>query len=261
MTNRIKFHSFHSANKENMQYSPAPVKNHIPEWFLKKEKYRKNPDGSEQMVSFTKDGKTFDHKYPTWKSCPAILDVFISGYYLFTPCDIEVKINKNFNSDGVPATIDFSDEWKNPVFGPPICQPRGTEEGLPHPEGYYNYNYTWILNWFTQVPEGYTVFFTHPINIENLPFKTMSGFIDSANILLGTGRFPFYLKENWEGIIPAGTPFAQVIPIKNESWEAEIVEHSVEEMFAMKKQMHEEYRIGNALTPYKDLDWLKKHYE
>lgn len=259
--NKIKFHSFHSANKNNMQYKPAPVKNHIPKWFLEKDKFRKNADGSYQIVSFVKNGETINHKYPTWKSCPALLDVFTSGYYLLTPCDIEVVDNKKNSDSDAPLLLNFSDEWKNPEFGPPICQPRGIEDGLPYPEEYHNYTYTWILNWFTQVPEGYTVFFTHPINIENLPFKTISGFIDSANILLGTGRFPFYVKKNWKGIIPAGTPFAQVIPMKNESWESEIVEHTVEEMFSMRKQMQEEYRVGNALTPYKDLDWLKKHYE
>lgn len=262
MTNNvIKFHSFHSENKNAMQYRPQPVKNHIPKWFLDKEKFRRKADGSYETYFFTKNGETIEHKYPTWKSCPAILDIFTSGYYLFTPCDIEIKMNEIISKEDEPVSLIFDDKWKRPTFGPPICQGRGIEDGLPYPEGYYSYTYTWLLNWFTQVPEGYTVLFTHPINIENLPFKTISGFIDSANILLGTGRFPFYIKENWQGIIPAGTPFAQVIPIKNESWNSEIVEHTDEECFELRNKMHEEYRIGKGLTPYKDLDWLKKSYE
>jgi hypothetical protein len=32
------------------------------------------------------------------------------------------------------------------------------------------------------------------------------------------GNLPFFLKEGFEGIIPKGTPIAQIIPFKRESW-------------------------------------------
>jgi hypothetical protein len=99
------------------------------------------------------------------------------------------------------------------------------------------------------------------MNIPNLPFKTMSGFIDSTNPLIGNGNIPFYLKKNWEGVIPAGTPYAQVIPIKNESWKSEIINYSLEEMLDQINKKEKDYMIGHHLTRYKEKDWTKKTYE
>jgi hypothetical protein len=32
------------------------------------------------------------------------------------------------------------------------------------------------------------------------------------------GRYPFFLKTGFTGLIPAGTPIAQIILIKNDKW-------------------------------------------
>jgi hypothetical protein len=45
--------------------------------------------------------------------------------------------------------------------------------------------------------------------------------VDSDKLhLLGT--FPFFIPEGWEGTLPAGTPYMQVLPFKRENWEHEI---------------------------------------
>lgn len=271
--NLIRFHSFHSENKNAMEYKPTSVKNNIPEWYINKEKFAKNADGSYDLKTVVKDGKTFHHKQHTWKSCPALLDIFLSGYYLLTPCDIEVKKNEMMIDETYPPVIfKFDQKWNNSTnfedwsqdqFGFPICGGRGIQEGLPYPKGYYPYGYYWIPNWFAQVPENYTLLFTHPMNIENLPFKTMSGFVDSSNILVLTGKYPFYIKEDWEGVIPAGTPFAQVIPIKNESWQSQIVDHTYQDVKDLYFRKKNEYSIDSEIPGnlYKIMDWLKKRYE
>jgi hypothetical protein len=33
-----------------------------------------------------------------------------------------------------------------------------------------------------------------------------------------SGNIPFFIKEGFSGVIPKGTPIAQVIPFKRESW-------------------------------------------
>jgi hypothetical protein len=88
----------------------------------------------------------------------------------------------------------------------------------------------------------------------------MSGFMDSYSILTGSGNIPVYFKEGWEGTIPAGTPYAQLIPIKNESWESEIVEYTNEKMKENFDQYVEEYMMGFGITSYKGKDWSKKKY-
>ena len=59
---------------------------------------------------------------------------------------------------------------------------------------------------------------THPLNRYDLPFITSSGIVDETVSWAGT--FSFWVKENFEGIIPYGTPMAQIIPFKRDSWEA-----------------------------------------
>ena len=258
--NVIKFNSCNKLNNESQDYRPAPVKNHIPNWFLEKDKYIKNKDGTYPLISFKgEDGKTLTKKMSSWKSCPAMVDVFISGYYLFTPCDITIKTNKE-DFESKPITVELGGNWGQQHNGNPFCKLRGDEEGLPKPEGYYQIPYAWFVNWSAQVPEGYTIFLTHPINIPNMPFKTMSGFIDSHGILTGAGNMPVYFKEGWEGTIPAGTPYAQLIPMKNESWVSEVVEYTKEEMMENFREYAEGYMLESGITSYKAKDWSKKRY-
>jgi hypothetical protein len=70
-------------------------------------------------------------------------------------------------------------------------------------------------------------------------------------------NFPFVLNDvKWEGIIPAGTPMAQAIPFKRESWKYKI---------GSDKQIMEQYKIEKRLktlffNSYKKQFWSTKHY-
>ena len=256
MSNVIKFHSCHPSNYLSDKYRPRPAKSEIPEWYLEKDKHVKMPDGKYHIV-FWKDqqGKSSFHRRKSWKSCPAILDSIISGYQLLTPCDIEIKLLANGYDVRVPKEYDAIDGARK------FCTVRKIEEGMPTPNGYSPFQLTWRPNWYPQVPEGYTVLLTHPMYLDDLPFKTLSGFIDCANEIVGTGSIPFYVKENWEGVIPAGTPYAQIIPIKNESWYHEIVDKTPEQISDFFKMKEAEDLIGPGETKYKQHSWLRKQYE
>jgi hypothetical protein len=65
----------------------------------------------------------------------------------------------------------------------------------------------------------------------------------------------FYLKEGFEGFIPQGTPIAQIIPIKNESWNAKNVKGMVEEG---KKSKLRSTLVYSGW--YKNTWWTKKDY-
>ena len=54
-----------------------------------------------------------------------------------------------------------------------------------------------------------------PINRFDLPFLSISGFIDCNYGFSLAGNMPFFIKKGFEGVIPAGTPYMQIIPIKN----------------------------------------------
>lgn len=260
--NIIKFHSSHSSNNNELNYRPSPVKNHIPQWFLDKDKHKIMDNGNYMVVFFQSEGKTIAHRMPSWKSCPALLDVFISGYYLFTPCDIVVKKHEHMCDFHGDVELEYdTDKWGANSVSPSFIEFRGKESGLPTPAGYNPHTFAWRPNWYCEVDPGYTTLVVHPINRNDLPFRTVSGFIDATNTLTGSGQISFYIEKDWFGTIPAGTPYAQIIPIKNESWSSEIIDHTEEELKNQIDIKNKEYMIGHGMTKYKEQDWLKKHYE
>jgi hypothetical protein len=54
-----------------------------------------------------------------------------------------------------------------------------------------------------------------------------SGIMDT-DMWKHAGRIPFFIRKDFEGIIPKGTPFAQIIPISRDDWEKEISEPQLE---------------------------------
>jgi hypothetical protein len=69
------------------------------------------------------------------------------------------------------------------------------------------------------------------------------------------GEIPFFLKQDFEGIIPEGTPIVQIIPIKRDSWES--IRSKYDDRF-VKNSL---YQIGKTLYGgYKKLFWQKKSY-
>ena len=49
----------------------------------------------------------------------------------------------------------------------------------------------------------------------------MSGIVDNDKVHL-PGTMPFFVLKGVSGFIPAGTPYAQIIPFKREHWESEV---------------------------------------
>lgn len=269
MNNIIKFHSRHPSNINN-KYEPVSVKEYMPDWYTKKEKYKKNKHTGLYELAFKNVGSSYSMgRVHTWKSCPAILDTFMSGYYLLTPCDVEIIKNDGGNTSS-PYSVNLPEEWSKALSSYDtktsgashggFCNVRGYEEGFPTPYGYEELHFRWFPNWSFQVPEGYTTLCTHPLNLNNLPFRTIGGFIDCSSEFVGPGNIPFFIEKNWHGLIPAGTPYMQVIPIKNESWSSETIHYSKEEMidhFNKKEKLNQLIHINK----YKQDYWLRKEYQ
>jgi hypothetical protein len=71
-----------------------------------------------------------------------------------------------------------------------------------------------------ELPEGYSALYTQPLNRFELPFMTMSGIVDNDHVKL-PGTMPFFFLKGVTGVIPAGTPYAQIMPFRREHWQAE----------------------------------------
>ena len=136
-------------------------------------------------------------------------DALTAGYQILTNQDIAVEI-----INGVP---NYS--WRQPGVQFVEVSRRTTEMGVPAPAGYSNEHFAWQQPFSLKTPKGYSVLICHPMNRFDLPFMTTSGIVD-ADGGMQYGSIPFFAKDGWEGIIPAGTPIAQVIPFKRDSWKA-----------------------------------------
>jgi len=75
----------------------------------------------------------------------------------------------------------------------------------------------WHNPWGIKTPPGYSCLFVQPLHRESV-FTIMPGIVDT-DTYNNPVNFPFVLNDTkFQGIIPAGTPIAQVIPFKRDSW-------------------------------------------
>lgn len=186
----VKFIPSHNVDKSWKR--PVPIKGLIPEWYTRAERYYKTPHGEE---------------VPGLKTCAPFLDGLISGYALVTPEDIFVSRDSEGN-------LKLEWESKEPLVGERKGQ---TGTTIPRPAGHEDNHLIWPSQWGWKTPKGFSSLVTHPLNRFELPFTTMSAIVDS-DVYPAWGNIPFFIKSGFEGVIPAGTPYAQIIPIKRESW-------------------------------------------
>ena len=190
-------------------FPPEPASKNIPDWYKNLESYiggEKKPSG---------DGNTTG----TIKRCMPVFDVMNSGYILKTPSDVFISQKDTFDEEGnFTGRIPWY-EWAN--FG--IIQFHPVEQAPNHPNrnGHKESYPKWINPWGIKTPPGYSVLFVQPFHRESA-FTILPGIVDTDTYTAAV-NFPFVLNDiNFEGIIPAGTPVAQVIPFQREEWQMEI---------------------------------------
>ena len=75
--------------------------------------------------------------------------------------------------------------------------------------------------WTIETPPGYSLLCTHPVNRTDLPFTTLTGLVDCDTFHDSPLNFPARWHDvNFNGVLPKGTPVAQCLPVKRESWGA-----------------------------------------
>ena len=176
---------------------PVTAKSEIPQWYK---------DGEVEYIDAV--GKL----NPGIKKCIPILDSLTAGYLLKTSVNIYIKKRHN-GKTAIDYDIDMN------TLSPVGVRPDELGSTIPRPAGHLKEQLIWTALWSWKTPKGYSLLLTHPLNRWDLPFTTMSGIVDSDKYH-GPGNVPFFLKEGFEGLIPKGTPYAQIIPIKRANWTA-----------------------------------------
>tara|TARA_R110000782_G_scaffold225057_1_gene312011 strand:- start:78 stop:812 length:735 start_codon:yes stop_codon:yes gene_type:complete len=218
-------------------YPVSPAVRALPEWYKKLARHYDFQVGVDRFDTI--------HPQLTVKTCPPFLDSMMTGYIIYTEQDLLV------DSDGEGQPVFY---WKHGVdkIGAHEVKQIAPEQ---IPEGYSSKALKFQSPYRVITPRGYSLLFVHPLNRHELPFITLSGVVETDSYGVPV-NFPFLVKENWRGVIPAGTPIVQVIPIKRESWTHKFT-------LVDPKELARSFAILNSKIQgvYKKLFWVRKDYK
>jgi hypothetical protein len=218
--------------------SPKPAKYFIPDWYKKTKEFTKNNKGP--TLDFDKSILL----NTTIKKCMPVYDAINSGYIAVSDTEIHVEIT----------------ELKEQKFSWPSGA--GIDAHLfiqaeKYPKSVKNKDFPrWNLPWSIKTPKGYSCLFIPPMHRDSI-FEILPGVVDTDKYPMQLS-FPFIMKDKeFKGIIPQGTPIAQIIPFKRESWKMEYGTEKDLKIFNEK-----ESSIASLfLDRYKRLFWEDKSYE
>jgi hypothetical protein len=169
----------------------------LPNWYKEIESYI----GGEKISK----GKGINT--PTIKRCMPVFDAITIGYLITLPADVVVSLK-----DGVQS---FDAANFNLVLSHII------EQAPTHPLRNEHSYPKWINPWGIKTPKGYSCLFIQPMHRE-APFTILPGVVDTDTYTAPV-NFPMIINDpKFEGLIPKGTPIAQVIPFKRDPWEIKI---------------------------------------
>lgn len=142
----------------------------------------------------------------TIKRCNPFLDSMSIGWIIPLAADIEFVTNDD--AGGVNYKWSF---YKTMIENHNVDQISTAK--CPHP-GTPKPPMKFINHWAIRVPKDYSVLFVPPLNRADPRFTCMSGMVDCDNYFEFV-NFPFLFNTpNYSGLLEAGTPLIQAIPIK-----------------------------------------------
>jgi hypothetical protein len=185
----------------NVVEKPYPAAKKLPDWYKNMPHY----------ISGVKGVNEFGEPNGTIRKCMPLLDSITAGYHIPLHSDLWVETKQQdqpiFKSTRVVENF-ISTHDVNQYYT------------YPFSSDFYPQAFKFTHEWIVSTPKGWSCMFTHPNYYDDLPFRSLTSIVD-------TDQFPavvsiiFFLKRNFKGLIPKGTPITQVIPFKREKFVAE----------------------------------------
>jgi hypothetical protein len=211
---------------------PKPASRLVPDWYKNMDSYiskEKKPMGDATTSA-------------TIKRCIPVLDAITAGYIIESPADVWVSRKEEgqwfeWSDFGLISFHPIEQAPEHPARKP-----------FPYPK--------WTNPWSIKTPKGYSTLFVQPFHRESI-FTILPGIVDT-DIYTPPVNFPFVINApTLEGLIPKGTPIAQVIPFKRDSWNMEI---------GNKDDFNSQNKISKKLQSkffdrYKTMFWTRKEYK
>jgi hypothetical protein len=187
---------------------PVPASQALPDWLKAMPQQAFNP-----VASADDD---------TVKRCPPFIDAMTCGFLIPLICDVRVENGEFTWDDDLPPGGDFP---RSPIGFHHPSQVTGTPL-FDADRVLVKFHNLWTI----EAPEGYALLVTHPANRFDLPFTTLTGLVDADRYHDAWINFPAHWRDaDFSGVLPRGTPIAQCIPVKRESWVARTAVFSEDE--------------------------------
>lgn len=223
-------------NPEGVLEKPKPASEYIPEWYKNAKSYL-DPSGKKAP---TLDGTPS----ATVKRCMPLWDLMTAGYIIETPYDIYVRQTPEgpYFQWGEMQAIAFQsfDQFQNHPYSRDI-----------------NYAVRIVHPWSIKTPKGWSVLICEPQHHEPSPIICANGIVDTDRYSMPFNMFLKLRDPKFEGMIPAGTPFIQVIPFKREKWTSRLG--------SKKEKIQYELDLRKFTTVffdrYKKFWWARKEYK
>jgi hypothetical protein len=189
---------------------PIPAVLGLPDWF--------------KTLPAKAFNATMGEETQTVKKCPPFIDAMTFGFLIPLAVDLKVQDGEFSWQFDPPAGL-ASEYSHSPIGFHDPSQVAGTP--LFEDDCFIiKFNNFWTI----ETPPGYSLLCTHPVNRTDLPFTTLTGLVDCDTFHDSPLNFPARWHDvNFNGVLPKGTPVAQCLPVKRESWAARFAALSDEE--------------------------------
>jgi len=174
---------------------PVPARSALPEWL--------------RTMAPRVPSAVHGRVIRTVKQCPPFVDAMSHGFMLLLPCDVDVQ-NGQFAWDWPLPPLAIADHPRAPLSFHVPEQIAGSPLARDHRSAIKFSSF-----WTVALEPGWSLMATHPINRDELPFRTLTGIVDADRFNAIGIHFPaVWLDAGFRGVLPRGTPIAQcfVVP-------------------------------------------------
>ncbi len=225
------------AHKDGLNdlFPPVPANKGLPDWYKDAQSYW-NEEKKPVVGGIA----------ATIKRCMPVLDILSSGYLLRTNQDLFVEQREN------GPYFHWMENKENPKQ---VISQHDPFQVQNHPLNQFGYQLKLDNDWIVTTPKGYSCLFIPPVHRENI-INILPAVVDTDSYYQSVS-FPFNLNnKDFEGFIKAGTPIAQVIPFKRESYKMDIVELDVK-----RKKSNDGKSFSKIFDAYRNWFWHRKEYQ
>jgi hypothetical protein len=223
-------------NEEGVLAKPKPATEYIPQWYKDAKPYLGEKGKKAPTINGT--------PYATVKKCMPVWDLMTAGYIIETPYDIYIRQTPEGPYfewvDKQAVAFQSMDQFQNHPYSREI-----------------NYAVRIVHPWAITTPKGWSILVCEPQHHEPGPIIAANGIVDTDEYHRPFNMFLKLRDPNFEGMIPAGTPFVQVIPFKRENWVSKL--GGQKELKEIKKQTDKFSTV--FFDRYKKFWWQRKEYK